>query len=54
VLLCDARGNRWTDVGQLDSDLYIYNSCGLPPTHWMPLPEAPDAQHWSASRGETK
>jgi hypothetical protein len=54
VLLCDARGNRWTDVGQLDSDLYIYNSCGLPPTHWMPLPAAPDAQLLERFAGEER
>jgi hypothetical protein len=37
VLLCDANGNRWTDVGRGEPA----NSCGFPPTHWMPLPEPP-------------
>lgn len=39
VLLCDQMGNRWTD----SSHWHIKNGCGLPPTHWMPLPEPPKA-----------
>ncbi len=38
VLFCDARGNRWSDCSP---DLWRYNGCGYPPTHWMPLPRAP-------------
>lgn len=39
VLLCDQRGNRWTDVWPGES--WDHNGCGLPPTHWMDLPEPP-------------
>jgi hypothetical protein len=52
VLLCDARGNRWTDVGHLDGDLYIYNSCGWAPTHWRDMPSPPNPL--IASLGEGK
>lgn len=39
VLLCDARGNRWTDCSAFLPD----NGCGLPAKWWMPLPEPPVA-----------
>lgn len=37
VLLCDERGNRWTDC----SPPVLENGCGYPPVYWMPLPDAP-------------
>lgn len=39
ILLCDGRGNRWTDL--YDETGEYVNGCGLPPIWWTPLPEPP-------------